>query len=203
MTRRLVIVRHGNTFEPGEAPRRIGARTDLRLTAGGRDQAAHLAGWFAAHGYHFDRALCAPLRRTRDTAETILSAQPLSPEIEASEILVEIDHGPDENQTEAAVVERIGAAALLDWDERGIAPDGWTVEYEARLAGWRALLADETASTTLLVTSNGAARFALFASAPLLSRARQLPSLKLRTAAFGIIEIDGAGPRLVSWDQRP
>ena len=32
---RLVIVRHGNTFEAGEPPRRIGARTDLPLTATG------------------------------------------------------------------------------------------------------------------------------------------------------------------------
>jgi broad specificity phosphatase PhoE len=45
---RIVIVRHGNTFEAGETPRRIGARTDLPLTADGQAQADALGRWFAA-----------------------------------------------------------------------------------------------------------------------------------------------------------
>ncbi len=32
----LYIVRHGNTFEPDEPPRRIGRRTDLPLVESGR-----------------------------------------------------------------------------------------------------------------------------------------------------------------------
>ena len=55
---RLVIVRHGNTFEAGEPPRRIGARTDLPLTATGVAQAEALARHFAANGVSFDRVFC-------------------------------------------------------------------------------------------------------------------------------------------------
>ena len=201
MTARLVIVRHGNTFEPGEPPRRIGARTDLRLVDSGQQQAATLAAWFAAQGYRFDRVLSSPLRRTRETAAAI-AGPTSSAEIEASDLLAEIDHGMDEDLPEEQVVARLGADALKAWDERGLAPQGWTVDRAVRLAGWAALLAEDTKSTTLLVTSNGAARFALLADPGLLAQAARLPSLKLRIAAFGIIDVDRLGPRLVEWDRR-
>ena len=38
----FIVVRHGNTFEADEQPRRIGARTDLPLTAKGVEQARAL-----------------------------------------------------------------------------------------------------------------------------------------------------------------
>ncbi len=60
---RLVIVRHGNTFEAGEPPRRIGAGTDLPLTESGIDQARALGWHFAKNRIAFDRVLSSPLIR--------------------------------------------------------------------------------------------------------------------------------------------
>jgi broad specificity phosphatase PhoE len=203
MTGRLIIVRHGNTFAPGEPPRRVGARTDLPLVPSGREQAERLGNVFASRGYAFDRILTSPLRRTRETAELIRSAQKSPPDAEPFDLLAEIDHGPDEDRSEAEVVARIGADALAAWDEDGIVPPGWIVNREARLAEWRELFASSPGGTTLLVTSNGAARFALLADAGLSAQAHALPSLKLRTGAFGIIEIGEGPPRLVAWNERP
>jgi broad specificity phosphatase PhoE len=203
MTARLIIVRHGNTFNHGEAPRRIGARTDLPLVESGRAQAARLASWFAAQGLRFNRVLSSPLRRTRETAEILLAMQVAPPVVEPSVLLAEIDHGPDENQPEQIVLARIGTEAMDAWDCEGVAPPGWTVECNARLAGWAALLGDMCPSTTLLVTSNGAARFALMAHPNLAKQAAALPSLKLRTGAFGLIEVNADGPQLMRWDERP
>jgi broad specificity phosphatase PhoE len=160
MTARLVIVRHGNTFAPGEAPRRVGARTDLPLVESGHEQAQRLGTWFTGEGWRFDRILTSPLLRTRQTAEAIRAAQDVPLAIEPSDLLAEIDHGPDENRSEEEVI-------------------------------------------ALFVTSNGAARFALLADPALLSQAKRLPSLKLRTGAFGVIEIGNAGPSLSDWDRRP
>jgi probable phosphoglycerate mutase len=115
----FVIVRHGNTFESGEPPRRIGARTDLPLTAKGRAQGAALGAHFAARGWAFARVLVSPLRRTRETAQAIADHLPGTPAAQPCDWLREIDHGPDENATEDAVLARIGAQALADWDERG------------------------------------------------------------------------------------
>ncbi|SEN64482.1 probable phosphoglycerate mutase [Sphingomonas gellani] len=203
MNRTLVIVRHGNTFSPGEPPRRIGLRTDPPLAPSGQVQARALGRWFAEHGWRFDRILSSPLRRTRETAETIGAAQATAPPIEPSDLLAEIDHGVDENRLESEVVDRIGVQVLADWDRHGKAPEGWKVERAARLGGWRELFAQGRDDTLLLVTSNGAARFALLADAVLTAQAGALPSLKLRTGAFGMVEITEAGVRLAAWDVRP
>lgn len=184
---RVVIVRHGDTFAPGEPPRRIGARTDLPLVDSGRRQATALVAHFANQGLAFDRVLASPLRRTRETAEAIAPGR-----IEPSEWLREIDHGPDENRTEDEVVARVGRAALDDWEREGTPPPGWLVDPATRLAAWRRFLADAHGSV-LVVTSNGAARFALLALG--------LAPAKIRTGAYGML--DGEPWRVAAWDVRP
>ena len=191
---RLVIVRHGNTFAPGEPPRRIGARTDLPLVESGRAQALALKRHFACKGWTFDRVLTSPLRRTREFAELIASGH-----AEPAEWLREIDHGPDENRTEDQVLARLGRDALNAWEAEAIAPPGWHVDADARLAAWRTVFAGEGEGegegegSRLLVTSNGAARFARLALG--------LSPAKIRTGAYGVME--GKPWRLISWDLRP
>ncbi|WP_421760751.1 histidine phosphatase family protein [Devosia sp.] len=195
---RLYIIRHGNTFEAGEAPRRVGRRTDLPLTAAGLTQAVALGRGFAADGLVFGICQAGKLQRTRVTAETILATMGLRLAVEPSELLTEIDHGPDEDQTEGRVEARIGKEALEAWDRQAIAPPDWTVDAEARIAGWREFAAQPLPQDVLLVTSNGAARFALLAFG------FDIASLKLRTGAYGIIEAGSEGQfRLVEWDKRP
>ncbi len=201
--KRITIVRHGNTFAADELPRRIGRRTDLPLVASGIAQGEALGRWFCRDGTRFDRVLVSPLRRTRDTAGIILRDVEGAAVPEPVDWLAEIDHGPDEDQPEAAIVTRIGSEALHRWDAQGIAPPGWQVDAAARVAGWRALLDSDWSGHVLAVTSNGAARFALMASG-LIEGADALPSLKLRTGAWGMIEVRDAEPaRLLAWDRRP
>ena len=189
--RRAVIVRHGNTFAPGAAVHRIGARTDVPLHDSGRDQARALRRHFKARGLAFDRVLTSPLHRTRETAALI------APNVEHEWVdwLREIDHGPDEGKPEPEVIARIGRPALDAWESRAEPPQGWIVDADARIAAWRAWLADPGAETTLLVTSNGAARFARLALG--------LGPAKLRTGAYAELEIMNEGPQLSIWDIRP
>lgn len=201
MRHTLTIVRHGNTFGPEEAPRRIGARTDLPLVASGREQAIALGRCFQAEGRRFDRILTSPLVRTVETAALIAEHLDRPPPIESCDWLAEIDHGPDEDQPEEAVLARIGPEAIRAWDTQGLPPTGWQVDHDTRIAGWRSAFAD--AGDWLLVTSNGAARFAFQAEQQLSAQAAAPPSLKLRTGAFGRIVIDTDGPRIDSWDRRP
>lgn len=202
----FVIVRHGNTFAPGEPPRRIGARTDLPLTPVGMAQGEALGARFAELGWRFARALISPLLRTRETARLILDRQDAPPPIEICEWLREIDHGPDEDQPEEAVRARIGAKALARWDERAEPPPGWIVDIEARLRGWRALF-DEVGSQsgpTLVVTSNGAARFALLCDPALAATIPELTSLKLTTGGYGTIRrTEGGALEVSEWGLRP
>lgn len=200
MTLGLTIVRHGDTFAPGEAPRRIGAATDLPLVASGEAQARALGRLFA--GETFDRVLVSSLRRTQRTAELILAEAPAPPSVETCAWLAEIDHGVDENQTEDRVLARLGAAALARWNDALVAPPGWTVDSPARLAAWRDVLATATGHV-LVVTSAGAARFALAADPALVAQADALASRKLRTGAWGRILVADGQSRIAAWDRRP
>lgn len=201
----FVLVRHGNTFEPDEKPRRIGARTDLPLTAKGLAQAHALGEHFAQTGLTFARALVSPLNRTRQTATAILSKLSSPPAQQSADFLREIDHGPDEGQIDEAVLARIGAGALAAWETRAQAPQGWTVDAEMRIAAWRELFtAAHDNRPTLVVTSNGAARFALFADPALRDQSKHLETLKLPTGGFGVIERDIHDVlRIKVWGQRP
>lgn len=201
---RLFIVRHGNTFAPNETPRRIGARTDLPLVASGIAQAERLGQEFAAEGLRFTRALLSPLLRTRQTLETLVERLDYAPSVETVDWLAEIDHGPDEDRTDTEIIARIGEEGLRQWDSEALPPPGWNVDGPARLLAWQTLFADTAGrdQDILIVTSNGSARFALMAHDDLLASAG--PSLKMRTGAWGRIDIDREGrPKLVEWDRRP
>lgn len=190
---RITIVRHGNTFEAGETPRRVGLRTDLPLTAAGLAQAEALGRAFRERS--FSRCLVSPLLRTRQTAEALLRTAGLALLPEPGTFLAEIDHGPDENRTDAEIIARIGADALKAWDEHATIPAGWVVDAPSRIAAWRELAAAADGDI-LCVTSNGAARFALLAFG--------LQPQKLRTGAWGVIEAGANGRfELVEWDKRP
>jgi len=191
----FVIARHGNTFATGEPPRRIGARTDLPLTLAGVAQAEALGEHFAERGWRFARILTSPLLRTRDTAAAI-AARLGGPEPKAAQFLREIDHGPDEDRPESEVVARIGAEALAAWDREGVVPPGWQVDAEMRLTAWRELLSAEQ-GPLLLVTSNGAARFALLAAG------LAVPDMKLPTGGYGVIRHEGSGLAAPVWGVRP
>lgn len=195
--RRIFIIRHGNTFESGTTACRIGAGTDLPLVESGRAQADRLGQWFAAQGLAPCHIHSGPLSRARETASCIAAAlnQPVTGTLPW---LDEIDHGPDEGRPEAEVLARIGGQALAQWDEQAIPPPGWIVNAPSRIAAWQSYFAKSGEGTDLLVTSNGAARFALLALG--LSPA----SLKLRTGAYGELTVapDGA-VTLCNWDQRP
>ncbi|HRC26802.1 MAG TPA: phosphoglycerate mutase family protein, partial [Alphaproteobacteria bacterium] len=71
---RLVIARHGNTFESGQTPRRVGARTDLPLTETGRAQGRAVGLLLRAQGMIPARVYTGSLRRTVETAREAMDA---------------------------------------------------------------------------------------------------------------------------------
>lgn len=199
MASRVFIVRHGNTFDAGDVVTRVGGRTDLPLSVSGRAQAEALAAHFVDSGVQFASARTSPLKRTRATAEAIMSAQPDACELEPVLFLREIDYGPDENRPEEEVVARIGAEALAAWEREGVAPPGWRVDVDALIGNWQQLFAKLAGQDGdhLVVTSNGIARFALKAVGA------EGEDLKLKTGAYGVVELDGEAGRVARWNVRP
>ena len=90
---RVILARHGNTFDPGERPVWIGARTDLSLVAKGREQATKIGETLKAANLAPRRVLAGPLKRTRETARLALLAADASVDVEIDSRLSEIDYG--------------------------------------------------------------------------------------------------------------
>ncbi len=197
MSVRLIIVRHGNTFDPGDVVTRVGGRTDLPLSTSGGAQAEALARHFAATP--FASARTGPLKRTRETATAILAAHASPPELTTDLFLREIDYGPDENHPEEDVIARIGKPALDAWERDSIVPPGWRVDPDAIIGNWQETFHElrNQPGDHLIVTSNGIARFALNAAA-----AKQRDA-KLKTGAWGVIELKGEAVSVLDWNVRP
>ncbi len=198
---RIVICRHGNTFDKGDVVTRVGARTDLPLSKSGRAQAQQLAEHFSASNFVFSEAFCSPLKRTQQTAKSILTSKHHANKLVSLEFLTEIDYGIDENIAEADVVFRLGQEAIDKWDEEAIPPSGWVVQPNEIIKAWKQFFENHKTSCgdVLVVTSNGIARFALDAVDEIATDAPR----KLRTAAYGIIEIRDGVSRVKVWDKRP
>lgn len=118
----LIVARHGNTFEHGEPPRRVGARTDLPLTEKGREHGRNLGTYLKKINLLPNVIYTSQLKRTMQTATEIINAAGLNVTPQPSGIFNELDYGPDENQPEETVLAQIGESALTAWEERGILP---------------------------------------------------------------------------------
>jgi probable phosphoglycerate mutase len=186
--RRVIIVRHGNTFDPGDIIRRVGQGTDIPLSGSGQVQAAALSTYFA--NTSFDRVISSPLKRTRQTATAIAQ------NIAFDDRLLEIDYGPDEGRPEDEVVARLGEDAIALWDKDAVPPQGWRVDPDQIKSDWADILAGSI-GTTLIVTSNGIARFALDVAA------HDGAERKLKTGAYGVIEEHADGWHVTAWNVRP
>jgi len=204
----LIIARHGNTFAPGDTPRRIGARTDPTLVESGHEQARKLGYYIRQHNLVPDRVLTSELQRTRQTGEIASIEFGINVTVQGSSLFNEIDYGPDENKTEAEVIERIGQNTLKAWDENGFMPPGWSPAPEKIIRMWQdfgeSIHNKLGGSTTMVVTSNGIARFALHLSGNW-QRAQSEHGLKLATGALGILtrRPDDLHWNVVGWNIRP
>ena len=222
----LVIARHGNTFESGETPRRVGARTDLPLTEKGRQQAQAIGHYLKEHDLIPDVTYCSTLQRTRETAEIATKAAGYSQFPFALDIFNEIDYGPDENKTEEDVIARIGEDAIAAWDKSAVVPEGWQVDPQEIILNWHGFaekivhdvsqnphIAPHPAAelvkdivhhkeTVLVVTSNGVARFAPYLTGDF-EGFLENHNIKISTGAICILDFDGTDWNVREWNLKP
>lgn len=202
----LIIARHGNTFEAGETPRRVGARTDLPLTETGREQARAIGRWLKENRLVPDAAYSSTLRRTIETGEIAVRAAGYPQHIYTLDIFNEIDYGPDENRTEDEVRARIGEQALKDWDEKGVVPDGWNADPQAIIRNWQGFATQvrehDDGETILVVTSNGIARFAPHITGDFESFSRD-HKIKIATGALCVFDYADGRWTIRSWNLKP
>jgi len=94
MSIRLLLVRHGNTFEKGQPPVQIGSRTDLPLTNEGRNQAKTVGGFFLSQNIVPKGIYSGSLKRQYESAQIIAKELSLDNLFFPNEpALTEIDYG--------------------------------------------------------------------------------------------------------------
>ncbi len=202
----LVVIRHGNTFEAGEEPRRVGARTDMPLTETGQQQAEKLGVMLKEKGLSPNWVVSGPLQRTIQTAHIATEAVGTSFFPDVEEFLREIDYGKDENQPESAVVSRLGKEAIEKWEKEALVPDGWNLDVGGVIDGWNDLadraIEHHKDGVVWAVTSNGIARFAPHVTGDF-NRFASEHGLKLKTGACGILKCNEHGQwHVEAWNLR-
>jgi probable phosphoglycerate mutase len=201
----LIIARHGNTFEKGETPLRIGARTDLPLSNSGRIQARALGAWLKQAALYPQAVYCSQLRRTRETAELALETAGYKEPVFPLAIFNEVDYGPDEGLTEDAVIGRVGADALRAWDEDAVVPGGWNFDPARTIEDWKNFarhIVEDRQECALVVTSNGIARFAPHITGDF-ERFKASHPLKISTGAACVLSHDNGRWHVIGWNVRP
>lgn len=185
MITRIIIARHGNTFAKGQAPTRVGGKTDLALV---EKERGHKIGEFLKNQKIMPAVVfSAPLKRTYETAKLAIEVLGISQEVVLDESFREIDYGLDENQTENVVLKRLGELYLAregedvsslsveiinargekvieDWNSHAIVPDGWKVSPDEMINTWvswgNKIEKEYLGKNVLIVSSNGIIRFA-------------------------------------------
>lgn len=190
MSEEFFLVRHGNTFEPGEEPVQIGEKTDLRLSAFGRAQAEELAEYFLLKKLSFGALFSGRLKRQREFAEILGEKLSLSPLIEPS--LNEIDYGPWEGLSQKQI-ETKWPQESEEWREKGLWPPFFgSSESQKRQALFlwmqKAILQNPSPDPFLAVTSGGILRL--------------LYPKKVSTAHFCHVLFDKRGLSVLAWGEK-
>lgn len=200
---KLLIARHGNTFDKGDIVTRVGLKTDMPLSTSGINQAKALGLYIKNHYQKIDNVFCSELQRTQQTADIALTQAGFTPSITPLSVFNEVDYGPDENQAEEKVVARVGQDAIKAWDEKAILPKGWQLDIDKTKTDLSLFLQKLTLSansTTLIVTSNGIARFF-----PLLSNVIRQETLKLKLPTASLCQLTYTNEKWIIdfWGKKP
>lgn len=222
-TKTLIIVRHGNTFLPEQTPTRVGRSTDLPLVE--EDRGRSVGRYLAAQGYKLDQVYAAPLKRTMQTAslalEEMQSKLSIIPEIQ----FAEIDYGPDENKTEADVLDRLGREYIKinnisdvdeeqillygkkvidEWDNNGTVPFGWSVNTNSIIQTWIDFADSiKDGETIMICSSNGIIRFAPYILAQPYQDFCSKNDIKVATGSVSIFEHTDGVWRSKEWNTKP
>jgi probable phosphoglycerate mutase len=224
MEKTLIIVRHGNTFAPGQTPTRAGAKTDIPLVE--ETKSKNAAKYLLNNNIIPNRIFAAPLKRTLQTANLIINEMGIKTVVIPDSNFTEIDYGEDENKTEEEVKHRLGLKYINDnhlsenitenkiieygrtvidlWNTKAIVPAGWNVDADKIISSWKNFANNITDNETVLIcTSNGIIRFVPHILSE--TEAKDFDNkynLKVATGSISIFKTVGKIWKCIEWNTR-
>ncbi len=208
MTLRLILARHGDTFNPGDRVVFVGASNDLPLTEKGRAQAAALGECLARLKLQDCPILCGPLQRTRIFAQIAAAHLTPTPLITVDFRLNELDYGLWAGLTNQEIKDRYGEDELTGWDTQSIWPQnaGWP-ESEAVVTSEVLSLVQEIratgATSAVVVSSNGRLRYFLKSIPGAFEQYALAGEAKVRTGNICMLEFTKDKGRVCGWNISP
>lgn len=198
---RLILIRHGNTFEAGETPLQVGARTDLPLTAAGRMQAESAARYLLRE--KIAPAVIFAGRLKRQTESAAILGQILGASVQSgAEALNEIDYGPWEGLASQEIAAE-WPSEYEAWTQKGCWAEGIfggdLQTFQLGLKNWLAEIERlYPEKTVAAVTSNGTLRFLSGLQSEV-----KLADPKVKTGHFCEAELNRGALAILRWNVNP
>lgn len=198
MTIELLLVRHGNTFAPGDRIVWVGKGEDLPLVPSGREQAEALGKSLRSAGWIPSAILSGGLKRQIEHLK--IAAPDGSPDPVQLESLDEVDYGHWGGLTTDEIIERFGPDEVTAWNERSVWPHaaGWPeteAQVRARVHALLGRIAEgEFGDRVLVCSSNGLLRWFLDAVPGALDSAIGDGTFKVKTGRVGRLVRSKADP---------
>ena len=207
MPTRLIIARHGNTFDAGDTPTRVGRRTDLPLVASGEAQARRIGDYLRRRQMVPAVVFAAPLKRSCETARLAVEAL-------GRDLPITIDDRGSTRSTTAptrtspnpplspeSVIRRCATGTTTP----RCRPAGWPTRKPSSMTGWPSGTPADTpfsGQTVLVVTSNGIARFAPHLTGDF-EGFRHQHGIKIATGALCFLRLQEGHWLIEKWNVRP
>jgi len=204
---RLFLVRHGNTFGPGDTCVQVGSRTDLDLVDSGRKQAQAVADWLESRAIRPAAIYSGPLKRHIQSAKIVAFRFDLQVHT-GVEALNEIDFGEWEGLTPEQIEQQFHTEYHA-WKTKAEWPDNiFEGNFDSRLSGirsWVSELAKTYSESEAIVAFSSGGNIRYFYSLLTsewrkLVRDRAVETLKVGTGKVCELEIFAHSIRVVSWN---
>jgi len=200
---RIILSRHGNTFDPDEKVVWVGSRNDKPLVPKGREQAETLAAALIEKKIKIDAVYAGPLKRTKEYASIVCNKMNLSFQPKIDQRLIEFDYGNWAGLTNDEVIKKFGEKEFKDWQDHSVWPknSGWSGSDEQFTKELKDFLSDliknhKQDDTILVVSSGGKMRY-------FLAMINDKREPKIKTGHVCEMTYDGKALKILSWDLSP
>lgn len=207
---RLILLRHGNTFKPGETAVWVGKREDLPLVEQGRIQAERAAGVLQELGVLAQGLYCSSLKRTREFAKILKKNCHWKASVVEDPRLDELDYGLWSGLSSEDIAARGWVIDLQQWNDRCVWPEqaGWEGSAELIRSEVQDFVDDlrqtyDQDATVVAVTSNGRMRYFLSLDPESFREAVACESVKVKTGHAAIFEVGNSAVTLKAWNLSP
>lgn len=206
---KLYLVRHGNTFGPGDKVVRAGSTTDYPLVEKGKEQANAFGNFLRNLGIVPDAIYTSSLQRTSEFAQiTAKQTGYNAAKILTDDRLMELDYGSWSGLTDEEIRAQFGNKELEDWNKSSVWPQsGVFGASEQQVSNECSSFLQDLSNKhsrhgqIVAVSSNGRLRYFLKSIAGEFEKRTNKTTFKVNTGSFCVFHYQENGWVLDSWNE--